>query len=367
MKIPMRDLARSAGESQVLDCITHVARSGRWIDGTQIRSFAKEFSEYLGVEHFLCLANGTDALEIALRTSGCGEGSEVLTVANAGGYTTAACHLVGATPVYVDIEDATLLMDLSAVPGAIGERTKAVVVTHLYGRLVDIEALRRILNSAGYESIAIIEDCAHAHGGTLRNQRAGSLGDLSAFSFYPTKNLGACGDAGGIATRDIRLFERARRLHQYGWASKHQVETAFGRNSRMDEIQAAVLRVRLGRLEAENERRRSIIATYNRSGHGAVTFPQLNDQLQAVHLAVARVQERDRFRRHLAEHEIATEVHYPVLDCDQPAWRHLGRTADGLGRSRQALNEIVSIPCFPEMTNAEVEQVSVALSSFAAG
>jgi dTDP-3-amino-2,3,6-trideoxy-4-keto-D-glucose/dTDP-3-amino-3,4,6-trideoxy-alpha-D-glucose/dTDP-2,6-dideoxy-D-kanosamine transaminase len=367
MKIPMRDLARSDAQPQLIECMAQVVRSGQWLNGCQTQSFSIEFAEYLGVEHFLCLANGTDALEIALRTVGCGEDSDVLTVANAGGYTTAACHLVRATPVYVDVDIDTLLMDITAVPSAIGERTKAIVVTHLYGRLVDVEALRKILDSAGRGSIAVIEDCAHAHGGTLRQRKAGSLGDLAAFSFYPTKNLGACGDAGGIATRDARLFELARRLHQYGWACKHQVETSCGRNSRMDEIQAAVLRLRLTRLESENARRRSIIATYRRSGSDAVLFPQLDAQLEAAHLAVARVSDRDRFRRHMAEQRIATDVHYPMLDCDQLAWRQSGRAAHDLIRSRQAVSEIVSVPCFPEMTDDEVERVSRAISSFAAG
>jgi dTDP-3-amino-2,3,6-trideoxy-4-keto-D-glucose/dTDP-3-amino-3,4,6-trideoxy-alpha-D-glucose/dTDP-2,6-dideoxy-D-kanosamine transaminase len=361
----MHDLARSAREPHLMDRIAEVVRSGRWLDGPEARRFATEFADYLDVDFFLCLANGTDALEIALRAVGCGAGSEVLTVANAGGYSTAACQLVGATPVYVDICADSLLMDITAVPAAIGERSKAIVVTHLYGGLVDIEALRSILKRSGY-SITIIEDCAQAHGGALRQRKAGSLGDLAAFSFYPTKNLGACGDAGGIATRDARLFEQARRLHQYGWVRKYEVETPSGRNSRMDEIQGAVLRARLPRLEAANARRRSIIAAYEDTCRGAVRFPHLSSQLPAAHLAVARVADRDRFQRHMTQHEIATEVHYPILDCDQPAWRQLGRNCESLVRSRQATNEVVSIPCFPEMTDEEIEHVCRAISAFAA-
>ena len=175
----------------------------------------------------------------------------------------------------------------------------------------------------------------------LRARKAGSLGNLAVFSFYPTKNLGACGDAGGIATSDDSLFERAKLLHQYGWKQKYLVETAFGRNSRMDEIQAAVLRARLSSLDAGNERRRSIIRAYERAGRYLLRFPRLNSQVPSGHLAVGCVAHRDRFRQHLAAAQIATDIHYPFLDCDQPAWQRLSRNGEDLrelGKSPRQLS-----------------------------
>jgi dTDP-3-amino-2,3,6-trideoxy-4-keto-D-glucose/dTDP-3-amino-3,4,6-trideoxy-alpha-D-glucose/dTDP-2,6-dideoxy-D-kanosamine transaminase len=365
MKIPMQDLARSvASEPYLFDTLSRVLRSGYWLGGPETNAFAIEFAKYLGVPHFLCVANGTDALEIALRAVGCERGDEVMTVANAGGYTTAICQIIGAIPVYIDIDRDTFLMDISSVPKALGKRTKAVVTTHLYGGLVDVEALRGILDSAGCEGVAIIEDCAQAHGATMRERKAGSFGDMAAFSFYPTKNLGALGDAGGIATCDTDLIERAELLHQYGWRPKYHVETGFGRNSRMDEIQAAVLRSRLLRLDGQNERRRSIIRAYERAGRKHLRFPRLNSQIPSGHLAVACVADRDRFRHYLASCQIATDVHYPMLDCDQPPWRNLGRNSESLIKSREIASMIVSLPCFPEMTDAEVDHVCKTISLY---
>jgi aminotransferase EvaB len=367
MKIPMQDLARSVSqEPSLLQIISDILHSGRMLNGPETNAFADEFSNFLGVKYFLGVGNGTDALEIALRAVGCMAGDEVLTVANAGGYTTAVCHLIGATPVYVDVEPDTLLMNLSLVPKAIiCNKTKAIVITHLYGAMVDVQELRLRLASIGHGKLAIIEDCAQAHGAEMRNHKAGSLGDLAAFSFYPTKNLGACGDAGGIATQSPELFERARLLHQYGWKKRYCVATPYGRNSRIDELQAAILRHRLTRLEAHNERRRHIIRMYEQAGSSFLKFPEPRYQTPSGHLAVACTKYRDDLRRHLLMHNIDTDIHYPILDCDQESWRGLGRSVDQLTQSRRAASTIITIPNFPDMTDGEVQYVAEALAAYA--
>jgi dTDP-4-amino-4,6-dideoxygalactose transaminase len=225
-----------------------VLRSGWWLNGPRNKEFCEAFAGYLGVSHFVGLANGTDALEIVLRVlleRGHGAGSqasyasEIITVANAGGYTSTACYLTGCTPVYVDIEQESQLLSIPSAVAALSDRTAAVVATHLYGGLIDVPALRHAMNEAGYAHIPILEDCAQAHGLKGCGGQAGAFGDIATFSFYPTKNLGALGDGGGVATNDADLAASVRRLQQYGWGDKYRIVAAGGRNSRLDELQAA--------------------------------------------------------------------------------------------------------------------------------
>jgi dTDP-4-amino-4,6-dideoxygalactose transaminase len=291
----------------------------------------------------------------------------VITVANAGGYTTSACRIVAGIPVYVDVRDDSLTLDVEATIQAVTTETVVVVATHLFGNVVDVVALRSRLESINRGDVVIIEDASQAHGASLRGASVGSLGDIGVFSFYPTKNLGALGDAGAIVTSDPELFGRLTALHQYGWVGRYQSELPFGRNSRMDEIQAAVLTVKLPHLGSWNAERRSIVETYIASVSGSSEIVFATDAVAGgvAHLAVARSPQREGLRSHLADLGIGTDVHYPTLDFNQPSQRGLPARRLDLRVSEVAVDEIVSLPCFPGMTDPEVQRVVAALGSFA--
>jgi aminotransferase EvaB len=271
--IPFNDTSRtfSAYREPLIAQITKVAESGWWLLGKGTRQFSQVFAKYCGSRYCLPVANGSDALELALRAilpkTDSNEEHEVITVANAGGYSTTACRLVGAIPVYADIEKNNQLICADSLVNCLGPKVKVVIATHLYGGVVDITKIRSILDQNGYGHVAIIEDCAQAHGGILAGCRVGSLGDLATFSFYPTKNLGAMGDAGAILTSDKSLYHRLNALHQYGWNGKYKVEVAYGRNSRMDEMQATILEYLLPKLDEFNQKRKEIYEKYRRAAN----------------------------------------------------------------------------------------------------
>jgi dTDP-4-amino-4,6-dideoxygalactose transaminase len=247
MVVPVNDPVRQYRrlQPQLDAAVAEVLASGRFIDGPFTERFAAQFAAWCGVACCVVVGNGMEALELALRALEIGPGDEVITAANAGGFATGACRLVGATPVWVDVEPATLGLDPDAVVDAVRERTRLVVATHLYGIVVDVPAIRRGLDAIGRADVRILEDCAQAHGATHRGRRAGSLGDAAAFSFYPTKNLGAFGNAGAVVTDDPKIAQRVERLRFYGWSPQFRQELPFGRNGRTDEVQSAVLAVKL--------------------------------------------------------------------------------------------------------------------------
>lgn len=350
--IPLNDLARH--NRPLLGVITEttaqILAGGRLILGDQVAAFEREFASYIGVPHCLGVANGTDALELALRALDIGPGDTILTVANAGMYAAAAAICVGARPVFIDVEPQRLTLDprLLAEVCARTPRLKAIVVTHLYGRMADMGSIE-----AAAQGLPIIEDCAQAHGARRNERRAGSFGRIACFSFFPTKNLGAIGDGGAVLTSDSGLADKLRRLRQYGWQQKYTAVQPGGRNSRLDELQAAILRLKLPHLEGWNARRRQIIEQYRQAlPAGAIPAPGDDD---ATHLAVARIPQRDRFRVALAANNVATDIHYPMLDYRQPALAGLVEQQP-LIETERAVKEIVTLPCFPEMTDEEVER-----------
>jgi len=359
----------SANRDAMVTAISRTVDSGWWLNGAENKAFCSEFASYIGVEHCLGVANGSDALEIAMRAviaKTSPKGREVVTVANAGGYTTIACRIVGLTPVYVDIDPASHLMRIENAVKAMGDDTALVVATHLYGGMVDVAGLRVAMDAAGFTHVPILEDCAQAHGVSYMGRKAGSLGDIATFSFYPTKNLGACGDAGAIVTQDDELAHISRQLQQYGWASKYKIELAGGRNSRMDEIQAAVLRVLLPELDSWNARRIEIVNHYAEAAPDGVRMVR-SPCGSVAHLAVAVCDDRTGLAQHMKNAGIMTDIHYPVLDCDQPAWNALNwrEGPDGLAQSREASERILTLPCYPAMTNGDIERVCAALKSWA--
>ena len=343
--IPMNDLKRLYGLHQeaVEAAALETLRSGWWLNGPRGKVFAEEFRAYLGARDCVLVANGTDALEIALRAlAGDREstGLEVVTVANAGGYTSTACRQIGLTPVYADIEEASQLLSLDSAIAALSDKTIAVVATHLYGNVVDVPALRDRMAQAGFGHVAIVEDCAQSHGARLGDSLTGTMGDIATFSFYPTKNLGAFGDGGAIVTNQPALAETARTLQQYGWRGKYDIGTPGARNSRMDEVQAAVLSALLPHLDAHNAERQAILDRFQAVSGKAVRFIERGAG-SVVHLAVAQCDDRKAFQAFLRERGVASEVHYPILDCDQHGWKALPQRVvpGGLPASRASVGK----------------------------
>jgi dTDP-4-amino-4,6-dideoxygalactose transaminase len=335
-----------------------VIRSGWYVLGATVAGFEDAFGSYTGAAGCVGVGNGTDALELALRALDVGPGDVVVTVANAGGYGTTAIRAVGARPRWVDIDADTLLMDPAALAVALRERPAAVIVTHLFGRTADIDRIADLTRAA---AVPLVEDCAQAHGARVDGRHVGTWGDLGCFSFYPTKNLGALGDGGAVIGANDALTDRVRMLRQYGWESKYRVGIDGGRNSRLDEIQAAFLAAMLPHLDDWNQRRREIAALYSDAiSHPAVQVPTRSGTDDVVHLFPVRTSDRDSLQTHLAGHGIPTDVHYPVPDHRQP-------TEDGsitLAVTEAACREILTLPCFPEMTDAETLLVAEGVNSW---
>jgi dTDP-4-amino-4,6-dideoxygalactose transaminase len=359
--IPLFSSARAEAGVDLREPIDRVLRSHHYILGAEVQGFEAEFARYIGVAHCVAVANGTDALEIALRALGVASGDRVVTAANAGFYASTAIHAVAGTPLYADIDDERMTLAPAAVERALAHRPKAVIVTHLYGRLADVEAIASLCRAAG---VALVEDCAQAHGAALRGRRAGSFGDIACFSFYPTKNLGAAGDGGAITTNHEGLERRSRQLRQYGWSRKYAVDVAGGRNSRLDEIQAAVLRAKLPTLDAQNAERRRLAARYD------TAFAQLPLRVagsraadDVVHLYVVRTRRRDQLRSALLEAGIGSDIHYPVADHSQAAYAKQAAAVE-LPLTEAACRECLSLPCFPGLSDAEQDQVIEAVRAF---
>jgi dTDP-4-amino-4,6-dideoxygalactose transaminase len=345
--------------------ISRVLAKGRYILGEEVAAFEAEFAAYIGVEHAVSCANGTDALLLALAACQVGPGDEVITVSHTAVATVAAVELSGASPVLVDIDPTFYTLDPSKLAAAITSQTKAIVPVHLYGQPAD---LKPILEIARQHKLLVIEDCAQAHGARFDGKRVGSFGDIAAFSFYPTKNLGAIGDGGAIITNNSSLAERARLLRQYGWAERY-ISRLRGWNSRLDELQAAILRVKLRSLDSDNASRRRIAARYTDALKGCnLTLPNTRANAEHVyHLYVIRSARRDALQKHLADRQIGALVHYPVPVHLQPAYAGRLKGGDQLPESEQAAREVLSLPIYPELTDFEVQQVITAVMRFSPG
>lgn len=364
--IPVNDLRNSwlASDDEVREAATRVLASGWYVKGPEHDAFEAELAAYLGVAHAVGLASGTDALVLSLVAVGCGAGSEVVTVANAGGYSSIAAALIGARVVYADVDPATLLVTPETVQAALGPDTRAVVITHLYGNVADAASIATICQGRG---IAVVEDCAQAIGGEVDGRRAGTFGDVAALSFYPTKNLGAAGDGGAIATDDPAIADRVRSLRQYGWSPRYVVSQPNGRNSRLDEIQAAILRIGLRRVDELNERRREIVHRYADVIRGpGIRLVTGAGVATVAHLAVVRATDRPRVRAMFEAARVATDIHYPVPDHRQPGLPRPARVTR-LPNTEQAADEILTIPCYPSMTKDAVDRVCALMTEASTG
>lgn len=359
----LNDLKRAAqAEAQQLaEASQRVLVSGWYVLGKEVAAFEQMFADYCGVGHCVGVANGTDALELSMRALGLGQGDGVMMAANAGMYAATAAMQAGCHPVYCDVDPATMLICADAMAQLDDPSIKAVVVTHLYGLLADMPALLAVARRRNW---AVIEDCAQAHGAQRDGRRAGAWGDLAAFSFYPTKNLGAAGDGGAVTSADAGLAATVRTLSQYGWGAKYQVEHSGGRNSRLDELQAAVLASRLPALDAANARRRAIADRYRVAIAGTELVMQPAAGSDHVHhLCILRCAQRDAFREFLHEQGVASDIHYPVPDHRQQVWAGKYDHVQ-LPVTEQLATEVVTVPCHPWLTDAEVEKVAAQLAAW---
>jgi aminotransferase EvaB len=362
-RIPLNDLVRQSRliHEELVSSARRVIERGWYVLGSEGAEFEQAFAAYCGVPQAVGVANGTDGIELALRAVGVDAGHSVATVANAGFYASTSIHAIGARPLYVDVDQDSYLMRVDSLKHELARNTvRAVIATHLYGRLADVEAIAAICKPLG---IPMIEDCAQAHGATRNGRAAGSFGDAGCFSFYPTKNLGALGDGGAVTTHDAAIAERLRELRQYGWDKKYQVSRTGGRNSRLDELQAAFLLAKLPHLDRWNVDRRAIARRYsNQIRNPRIKCPQDFGTDNVAHLFVVRCGDRDGFRRHLEARGVGSDIHYPIPDHRQPAY-----AASSVGRlpeTERLAMEIVTIPCFPEMEEEEISQVIDAVNAW---
>jgi hypothetical protein len=356
-------------KSEIDEAVARVLSSGWYILGNELSTFETEFAAWLGVPSVIGCGNGTDAIALALRGLGVGAGASVVTVSHTAVATVAAIEMAGATPLLIDIDPVHYTMDPDALrrvleqPPAGLPPIGAVVPVHLYGQPADLD---RIVPLCREHGVALIEDCAQAHGARLHGQRVGTFGDAATFSFYPTKNLGALGDGGAVAVSDPALATRIAALRQYGW-HKHYISDEVGVNSRLDEVQAAILRVKLPALDAQNARRAEIASAYGAAlaGQGTLHPPrQREDASHVFHLYVTRSANRDAIQAALRSAGIGTGIHYPAPVHLQPAYS--GRIAlgpTGCPETEVAAREVLSLPLYPELTDADVETVCTALKA----
>lgn len=350
-----------AWKDEINAAIQRVLDGGWYVLGEEVRQFEKEFAAFIGCAHGIGVGNGTDALHLALRCLDVGPGDEVITVAHTAVATVAAIELTGAKIIFADICPDSFAIDPESVRRAVTPKTKAIVAVHIYGQAVELDSIFEIARGNG---IKVIEDCAQAHGATYKGKPVGSMGDFGCFSFYPTKNLGAVGDGGMVVTQNPELAEKARLLREYGWKERY-VSLLAGWNSRLDELQAAILRVKLKYLSEDNERRRQIAKIYtDKLSNTELRLPlELSNRKHVYHLYVVRTKHRDKLLAHLKERDVQGAIHYPLPIHKQPAYQQ-AFSPSTLPVTELAAKEVLSFPMYPELTDSEVRQVIQGVRSF---
>jgi len=361
VNVPFLDLAAMTNEVRgpIERDWRELLENSRFIGGYAVERFEEEWARYCETPHAIGLANGTDALQLTLMALGIGPGDEVIMPSNTFVATAEGIVLAGATPVFADVSPRTLQLTAADVEAVMTERTRAVIVVHLYGQMADMDELLRVTSRAG---IVLIEDAAQAHGATWHGRRAGSIGRAGCFSFYPGKNLGAFGDAGAVVTADDDLAKRIRSLRDHGRvAGSHYSHELVGTNSRLDALQAVVLSAKLARLEEWNNRRREIAEQYRAEfAVGPVRMIEETPRTRGVyHLAVVRVPDRDEVQRRLTEMGVQTGIHYPI-PCHQQV-PYMAYAKGALPVAETAAPELISLPMFPHMTAEQVSRVADAV------
>ena len=366
MDVPYVDLAAGyrSLKSELDEAVAQVLASGACVLGENVQAFEAEFARWLGVAEVSTVGSGTDALYLTLKALDIGAGDEVVTVSHTAVNTVLAISKAGATPVLVDIEPDTYCLDPAVLETVVTARTRAVMPVHLYGHPVDMGP---VMDFADARGLPVIEDCAQAHGATWRGRTVGTIGVAGCFSFYPTKNLGACGDGGAVATGDAELAAMIRALGNCGQGEEQYLNVHRGDVSRLDEVQAAILRVRLKALDRWTKRRREVAAFYGEAlaASGLVLPTEREWARHVYHLYVVRSKARDRLRAHLAAAGVQSLIHYPTPVHLQPAYAELG--AGPLPVTEQVVGEILSLPVFPEITEGQLQKVAAAVGSFTGG
>ena len=331
--------------------INRVLDRGIYLMGDELINFENEFADYCLTKYCVGVGNGTDALEIALQALKIQPGDEIICTANGGFFSTAAMISSGVTPKYIDIKYDDMTMDPNNLRKTLTKKTKGIIVTHLYGQMADMKEITKI---AKKNKIPLIEDCAQAHGATLNNKKAGSWGDIGCFSFYPGKNLGALGDGGAITTSNSKILKRIIQLRQYGWGEKFYVNLKNGRNSRLDEIQAAILRVKLKYLDSWNEKRRNIACEFSNSLKKTdLRIPKNFGKDYVAHLYAIRSTKKKPIIDSLNNENIANDKHYPIPDYAQKALKN--DYADCLlPNTESSCRDVFTIPCYPELNKTEI-------------
>jgi dTDP-4-amino-4,6-dideoxygalactose transaminase len=330
--------------------------------GPNVQAFESEFAAYCGVEHAIGVSDGTNAVHLALRACGIGPGDEVITVSHTFIATVEAILLSGATPVFVDIDPRTFTMDVSQVESRVTPKTRAILPVHLYGQCADMDPLMEI---ARRHNLFVIEDACQAHGAEYKGRKAGSLGDAAAFSFYFTKNLGAYGEGGMVTTKDAGLAKQVRMLRDHG-SERRYYHDYLGWNARLDELQAAALRIKLPHLDQWNDQRRRNAALYNQSLEqlGLILPCEDPNNRHVYHLYVIRTPQREAMRQYLNEHGVGTGIHYPVPNHLQNTLKHLGYEPGSLPVTESVAGEILSLPMYAELTEDQIRYVSGQVKDF---
>lgn len=351
-----------AHKEEIDKAIARVLNSGWYVLGQEVAAFENEFAAYIGVSSAIGVGSGTEAIHLSLRACDIGECDEVITVSHTAVATVAAIELCGATPVLVDIDPKSFTIDPDKIESAITPRTKGIVPVHMYGHPADMESIIKIAN---LHKLRVIEDCAQAHGAIYKGRKVGAWGDIAAFSFYPTKNLGGIGDGGMVVTNDPLLADKTKLLREYGW-QKRYISEFPGLNSRLDEVQAVILRVKLRYLDDENQKRRDLAGTYNQMLSSTnLILPKCDSNvIHVYHQYVVRFNQRDSLRDFLREKGINTLIHYPVPIHRQPAYKDRLRCVNTIADTEKVAGEILSLPMYPEFTSDQIRQVSTAIAKW---
>lgn len=351
-----------AYQGEIREAVERVLCKGCYILGEEVRRFEEEFASFLKVAHVVGVASGTDAVAHALLACGIRPGDEVITVSHSAVATVAAIEQIGAVPVFADIDPATRCLDPEEIPRLVSPATRGVVPVHVYGQPAPMQ---RIMEHAARHRLKVVEDCAQAHGAEIGGRKAGSFGDAAAFSFYPTKNLGALGDGGAVATGSAETAKVLSARREYGWQERY-ISAFPGLNSRLDEMQAAILRVKLRHLSRDNEKRRRVAARYDQALEGTgITAPaRPAGTLHAMHLYVVECEEPLRLKEHLAARGVGSAKHYPQPIHLQPAYRGRIRGGDRLPATEALQRRILTLPMYPELSDVDVERVCAALLSY---
>jgi dTDP-4-amino-4,6-dideoxygalactose transaminase len=345
-------------QSEIEEAVLGVMRGNRYILGIEVEALEREFAEYIGVSAAIGVANGTDALELGLRALDLQHGDEVITVSHTAVATVAAIEAAGATPVLVDVEPDSFTLNPAQLSEVLTRRTRAVIAVHIYGQAADLEKIGAFCEEHG---LTLIEDASQAHGAKWKGRRLGSVGHIGCFSCYPTKNLGAIGDAGLVTTSNEQIAKRIRMLREYGWQARYISDLA-GRNSRLDEIQAAILRIKLRHLDKDNAKRRAIATQYSGLLGDAVKTPVIRNGAEHVfHLYVTRTGRRQQLMDYLKILGIHAAIHYPMPIHLQPAYKGRIRTARSMAVTEALAAEVVSLPIYPELPMDTGREVASAI------